>query len=92
MWSRALHASEPRLGETRPAVLSCPQCSYLLAGTCVVCEDGDAHPACDNCANGRLLPPPWYKRDLFLAIATSTLVAVTSTIIIAEIRRTRLLK
>jgi hypothetical protein len=81
------HSSRYPIGQTRVAVLSCPHCSYLVEGTCVICENDDPHPACESCVDGRLPPVPWYQRDLFLAIATSTVVAISSAIIVTKIRK-----
>jgi hypothetical protein len=81
------------IGQLRTPVMSCPHCSYLVEGSCVVCPDGDPHPACEGCKNGRLPPQPWYKNDLAIAIMTSTVVAISSAIIMGQVRaRTKLLK
>lgn len=72
---------------TRTAVLSCPHCSYLVEGECVICEDDDPHPACQGCVGGRLPPLPWYKTDLFVSIMTATVVSIASAIIVAQVKK-----
>ncbi len=81
------------LGQTRTPVMSCPHCSYLVEGSCLVCTEGNQHPACEGCVNGRLQPRPWYKHEIVLAVATATLVSIASAIIVHQVKaRTTLLK
>lgn len=68
-------------------VTTCPHCAILIDGTCQVCPPGDPHPSCQDCVDGKY-HPPWYKSDLFFAIATSVVVAVASGLIISQIERT----
>jgi len=80
------------LGQTRAAVFVCPHCSYLSNGGCTVCEDGDTHPGCEGCQEGRLPPLPWYRGELFLTIATSLVVSIASGIVVQRIMHQRLVK
>jgi hypothetical protein len=73
--------------EVRPVFTTCPHCSYLVNGTCVVCQEGDEHPSCAYCVDGKYYPPPepWYKSQLTVAIITAIVVAVTSSIVVGQI-------
>ena len=76
------------LGQTtRTPFMTCPNCSYLVDGTCVICGANDPHPACENCVAGHYQPPPepWYKHDIFLAVTTATIASVMSAIAISQI-------
>jgi hypothetical protein len=76
-------------GNTRPVFTTCPHCSILVEGTCHVCLEGDEHPSCEYCVGGRYYPPPppWYKSQLFLAVCTAVVVAVTSSLMVSRIER-----
>lgn len=68
---------------------TCPHCSILRNGECVVCEPGDEnHPSCRHCENGHYNPPsePWYKQDIVIAIGTAVVVSVASALIIMQIQ------
>jgi hypothetical protein len=75
------------LGAMVPVVTTCPPCSYLWEGKCLVCEEGDTHPGCRGCIDGQLPKPPWYKSDFFVTVTASVLVAVVSTLIVARLER-----
>lgn len=75
------------LGQTRPLFTTCPHCSILKDGECVICPEGDPHPSCEGCIEGRLPPPPWYQHELVYAIGTAVAVSVASTILITYVGR-----
>lgn len=77
------------LGEVRPVFTTCPHCSILIEGTCHVCQEGDEHPSCAYCVDGEYRPPspPWYKSDLFVAVAAAVVVTVASTLVVRRIER-----
>lgn len=70
--------------EAKLAIVSCPECSYLRDGECVVCVDGEAHPACDGCHSGELV---WYRRPIFVSVVTSVAVSLIATLIATKIAR-----
>lgn len=82
-------ASQAGLGNpaTVPVFTTCPHCSYLVEGTCVVCAEGDEHPSCEYCVGGKYYPPgeAWYRNHVFIAVATAIVVGVTSTLIISRV-------
>ena len=83
----------PALGQTRVAVLTCPHCSYLSGGECLICANDDPHPACEGCVDGRLPKRKWYQGDLAIAIFTATIVSVSTGIIVRQLtKRTKVLK
>ena len=79
------------IGELRPAILSCPPCSYLVDGSCMVCPDGDGHPGCAGCVGGRMAPPAWYKSDLFISVAGSLIVTIIGAMALTEMKRMKIL-
>lgn len=83
----------PALGQTRTPVMTCPHCSYLVEGSCVICPNGHPHPSCEGCLDGRLPPRPWYRHELVIAITTATMVSIASAILVQQVKaRTALLK
>jgi len=70
--------------ETRVAIVSCPDCTYLQDGSCVVCQDPDAHPSCDGCRDGKVV---WYRRPLVLSIGTAVVVSVLAGIVVKQIQK-----
>ncbi len=70
--------------EAKLAIVSCPPCSYLRDGECVVCMDGEPHPACNGCEDGDLV---WYRRPLVASIATAVVVSLIATIIVSKVTR-----
>jgi hypothetical protein len=66
-------------------ITTCPHCSKLINNSCVVCGPDDPHPSCESCEEGRLAIP-WYRSELFLAILTTVVVTVASTIIVGRIQ------
>jgi hypothetical protein len=75
------------IGQTQPVITACPHCSYLWEGKCIVCAEGDPHPACKGCVDGQLAKTPWYKSDMFVAIVAGVAISVVSTIIVTRIER-----
>jgi hypothetical protein len=75
--------------ELRPIFTTCPHCSYLVEGSCVVCQPGDAHPSCQDCVDGQYRPPAtaWYRSQFALAVLTAVLVAVSSSLVVNRIER-----
>jgi hypothetical protein len=67
---------------------TCPHCSILFEGSCHPCQEGDEHPSCEYCVGGKYYPPPdpWYKSQIFLAVVTSVVVAVSSALVVAKIQ------
>lgn len=77
---------QPRsLGLGVTPITTCPHCSKLVDGSCVVCGPEDPHPSCENCEGGRLAIP-WYQSELFLAIVTTVAVTVVSSIILSRVQ------
>ena len=74
---------------TQPAITSCPPCSYLVSGSCLVCANGDQHPGCQDCVNGRYAPPPtpWYKTPFFFSVMVIVTASMLSTIVAARINK-----
>lgn len=72
-------------GSTAP-VMSCPQCSILVEGTCVICAEGDPHPSCQYCQGGTY-KPPWHQHPMTNAIITSVVVAVISGLILRQLSK-----
>jgi hypothetical protein len=54
--------------DTKLAIVSCPPCSYMRDGECVVCMDGEPHPACNGCSGGAVV---WYRTPFFVSLVTS---------------------
>ncbi len=75
----------PLSGSTAP-VMSCPQCSVLVEGTCVICEPNSPHPSCQYCQGGTF-KPPWHKNPMTTAVVMSVVVAVISGLIIRQISK-----
>jgi hypothetical protein len=76
--------------ESRVAVVTCPECSFLKNGDCVVCVSGEDHPACDGCSDGRVV---WYRRPLFVSVATAVVVSIIAGVAVHQIeKRSALLK
>jgi hypothetical protein len=70
--------------ETRQAVVSCPTCTYLEDGTCVVCVSPDDHPACDGCRNGQVI---WYRRPLFVSVVMAVTVSLIAGLAVSQIKK-----
>lgn len=70
-----------------PAQATCPPCSYLSEGSCLVCKDGDTHPGCAGCVGGRPAPRPWYVSDFFVAMTTAVVASVAVALIVPWITR-----
>lgn len=75
------------LGQTVTPFMTCPPCSYLWEGSCVVCQNGDPHPGCLDCEDGKPLPDPWYKSDLVISILAGSAVAIITGLIVAKAER-----
>ena len=69
--------------ETRVATVSCPDCTYLRDGSCVVCQDPEEHPSCDGCRNGQVV---WYRRPLVISVATAVVVSIVAGIVVKKIQ------
>jgi hypothetical protein len=70
--------------ETRMALVTCPECTYLRDGDCVVCSGPDDHPSCDGCRNGRVV---WYRRPLFVSVTTAVAVSLVAGVIVSKIKK-----
>jgi hypothetical protein len=70
--------------ETRQAVVMCPECTYLKDGNCVVCVGPEDHPACEGCRDGRIV---WYRRPLFISVATAVTVSLIAGVIVAHVKK-----
>jgi hypothetical protein len=72
-----------------PVFTTCPHCSYLQDGTCVVCADSDAHPGCTDCVGGQYLPPkpPWWKSQFVSSLAISVTATVISMVLVVKIQQ-----
>jgi hypothetical protein len=70
--------------ESKVAIVTCPECSFLKNGDCVVCVSGDQHPACDGCSDGRIV---WYRRPLFVSVATAVVVSLVAGIAVHQIEK-----
>lgn len=66
-------------------ITTCPHCSKLVDGSCVICEAGDLHPSCEMCVDGQI-KVPWYRHELLLSVVTTVVVTVASTIILGAIQ------
>lgn len=69
------------LGVGIAPITSCPHCSILINGTCEICEDGDPHPSCHQCVNGRHVVP-WYQSGLFLSALVYVSAGITTAILV----------
>ncbi len=74
-------------GATVPVVTSCPHCSYLVEGTCVVCDNEDPHPGCVNCVDGLPEGSPWYFHPLTLSIGSAVAVAVVVALVVPRLEK-----
>lgn len=80
----------PGVGQVTP-ITTCPHCSKLVNGTCVICEEHDQHPSCHYCVGGHYVPPAprWYETDtarsIALTVATAAVIAVISPLVINKI-------
>lgn len=73
------------LSEPRMAIVACPHCSYFRDGSCIPCEDGEAHPACEGCVGAR---PVWYRRPIVQSLATAVAVSIVTTVILNRAAKT----
>jgi len=69
-------------------ITTCPHCSRLVDGSCLVCETGDEHPSCRHCEGGRYKPPkaPFYKNEIFISVATAVTVGVLTTMALRQLK------
>jgi hypothetical protein len=70
--------------ESRMAIVTCPECSYLKNGDCVVCIDGEEHPACGGCSDGKIV---WYRRPLFVSVVTAVTVSLIAGIVVHQVEK-----
>ena len=68
----------------RMAVVTCPECSFLKDGDCVVCLNGDDHPACTGCSDGQVI---WYRRPLFVSVVTAIVVSIVAGVAVHQIEK-----
>ncbi len=66
------------------AIVTCPECSFLKNGDCVVCIDGGDHPACSGCSDGQVI---WYRRPMFVSIATAVVVSILAGIVVHQVEK-----
>lgn len=71
-------------GSIQP-ITTCPHCSKLQDGSCRICFEGDPHPSCESCVDGRLVIP-WYQNELFIAVTTAVVVTVISAVIVNKLQ------
>jgi hypothetical protein len=70
--------------ETRQAIISCPECTYLSGGDCVVCAGPDDHPACDGCRDGRVV---WYRRPMVVSVVLAVTVSLIAGVIVTQVKK-----
>jgi hypothetical protein len=70
--------------EAKLAIVTCPPCSYLRDGECVVCMDGEPHPGCSGCVGGTV---PWYRSPFAVSLMTSLVVSSIATVVIYKLER-----
>lgn len=70
--------------ESRVALVTCPQCSYLKNGDCVVCVTGEDHPGCSGCSDGEIV---WYRRPLFVSVATAIVVSLVAGVVVHQVEK-----
>jgi hypothetical protein len=71
-----------------PSVQSCPHCSILQEGECVVCDaDTAEHPSCRDCVKGKYSPPPtpWYQTYLAQSITASVVAGVITAVVVRSL-------
>jgi len=70
--------------ETRPAVVTCPTCTYLRDGSCVVCATSYDHPSCSGCRDGEVV---WYRRPFFVSVASAVVISLIAGVAVSHIRK-----
>jgi hypothetical protein len=77
-----------------PVISACPQCSKLVNGSCVACAEGEKHPSCLDCTNGRPkeTATPWYQTETFRLIFTTVVASVATAIILNQMNKRRLVE
>jgi hypothetical protein len=70
--------------DVAPTFTTCPHCSYLVNGSCLICEPGNPHPGCEGCIGGRPAPSPWWKHEIFLGVALGVAVSVLSAVAVVH--------
>lgn len=72
-----------------PVISACPQCSKLVSGSCVACAEGEKHPSCVDCKDGKPLATstPWYQTETFRLIFTTVAASVVTAIILNQMNR-----
>lgn len=66
-------------------ITTCPHCSKLINGSCVICAPEDPHPSCTHCEGGKFVVP-WHRNEIVVAIVTTVVVSVASAIILSRIQ------
>ena len=69
--------------QTAAAIVTCPACSFLSNGSCVVCQTSDEHPGCDGCRDGVVI---WYRRPLFVSVVTAVSVSLLVGVIVKQVK------
>jgi len=70
--------------ESRLAIVTCPECTYLKGGDCIVCVTGEDHPACGGCSDGQVV---WYRRPLFVSVATAVVVSLVAGVVVHQVEK-----
>jgi len=69
---------------SRVAIVTCPECSFLQDGDCVVCVSGEDHPACSGCSDGKII---WYRRPMFVSIMTAIVVSAVAGVAVHQLEK-----
>jgi len=69
-----------------PVISACPQCSKLVSGSCVACAEGEKHPSCVDCKDGKplVVTTPWYQTETFRLIFTTVAASVVTALILSR--------
>ncbi len=70
--------------DTRAAIVTCPTCTYLKDGSCVVCQTSYDHPSCSGCENGEVV---WYRKPFFVSVASAVVISLVAGVAVAHIRK-----
>ena len=70
-----------------PAITTCPHCSVLVAGSCVVCGPLDQHPSCLHCQDGVYTPPadPWWRHELVWFSLMSVAAGIATALVVPPV-------
>jgi hypothetical protein len=72
-----------------PIISACPQCSKLVSGSCVACVEGEKHPSCIDCKDGKapVEVTPWYQTETFRLIFTTVAASVLTAVILHQMNK-----